>query len=171
MQISDRTKDVIKSGGEWISSVELENEVMAHPGVVEAAVIAVPDERWSERPLVAVVARGRVARSPPTSWSSSSSGRVSRWWLPERWAFVDEVPKTSVGKFDKKVLRAQHADGRARGGRGRDPGGALIAVGADLADIAERLSGHRRGAGRPGPRPPPPGSRLGAGRATIPTRG
>ncbi len=110
MQISDRTKDVIKSGGEWISSVELENEVMAHPQVVEAAVIAVPDERWSERPLVAVVLE------PGASVSADDlleflSGRVSRWWLPERWVFVDEVPKTSVGKFDKKVLRAQHADG------------------------------------------------------------
>jgi fatty-acyl-CoA synthase len=110
MQISDRTKDVIKSGGEWISSVELENEVMAHPGVVEAAVIAVPDERWSERPLVTVVLE------PGASVSADElleflSNRVSRWWLPERWVFVAEVPKTSVGKFDKKVLRAQYADG------------------------------------------------------------
>ena len=71
MQISDRTKDVIKSGGEWISSVELENEVMAHPGVFEAAVIAVPDERWSERPLVAVVLEPMARLSPPTScWTS-----------------------------------------------------------------------------------------------------
>jgi fatty-acyl-CoA synthase len=110
MQISDRTKDVIKSGGEWISSVELENEVMAHPGVVEAAVIAVPDERWSERPLVAVVLE------PGTPLTADElvtflTDRVSRWWLPERWVFIEEVPKTSVGKFDKKVLRSQHADG------------------------------------------------------------
>ncbi len=110
MQISDRTKDVIKSGGEWISSVELENEVMAHPGVVEAAVIAVPDERWSERPLVAVVLD---AESPATADELVAflTDRVSRWWLPERWAFIEEVPKTSVGKFDKKVLRSQYADG------------------------------------------------------------
>jgi fatty-acyl-CoA synthase len=110
MQISDRTKDVIKSGGEWISSVELENEVMAHPGVVEAAVIAVPDERWSERPLVAVVLE---QDSPPTADELVAflSGRVSRWWLPERWVFIDELPKTSVGKFDKKGLRSRHADG------------------------------------------------------------
>ena len=73
MQISDRTKDVIKSGGEWISSVELENEVMAHPGVVEAAVIAVPDERWSERPLVAVVLDRGCGPTPPTTWSPSST--------------------------------------------------------------------------------------------------
>ncbi len=110
MQISDRTKDVIKSGGEWISSVELENEVMAHPGVLEAAVIAVPDERWSERPLVAVVVEGDA---PPSADELVEflTGRVSRWWLPERWVFIAEVPKTSVGKFDKKLLRSQHADG------------------------------------------------------------
>ena len=110
MQISDRTKDVIKSGGEWISSVELENEVMAHPGVVEAAVIAVPDERWSERPLVAVVVEAGSATSAD-QLVEFLGGRVSRWWLPERWVFIGEVPKTSVGKFDKKVLRAQYADG------------------------------------------------------------
>jgi len=110
MQISDRSKDVIKSGGEWISSVELENEVMAHPDVVEAAVIAVPDERWSERPLVAVVLE-EGSEATPDELLVFLSDRVSRWWLPERWSIVSEVPKTSVGKFDKKVLRAQHADG------------------------------------------------------------
>jgi fatty-acyl-CoA synthase len=110
MQISDRTKDVIKSGGEWISSVELENEIMAHPGVVEAAVIAVPDDRWSERPLAAVVVEeGSDLRAGELI--EFLSARVSRWWLPERWVFVDELPKTSVGKFDKKGLRAQHAEG------------------------------------------------------------
>ena len=109
MQISDRSKDVIKSGGEWISSVELENEVMAHPDVVEAAVIAVPDERWSERPLVAVVLEPGSDTSPDDLLVFLSD-RVSRWWLPERWSIVEEVPKTSVGKFDKKVLRARHAD-------------------------------------------------------------
>ena len=110
MQISDRSKDVIKSGGEWISSVELENEVMAHPDVVEAAVIAVPDERWSERPLVAVVFE-EGSRATPDDVLVFLTDRVSRWWLPERWSVVAEVPKTSVGKFDKKVLRARHADG------------------------------------------------------------
>ncbi|HEY5244577.1 MAG TPA: long-chain fatty acid--CoA ligase [Acidimicrobiales bacterium] len=110
MQISDRTKDVIKSGGEWISSVELENEVMAHPDVFEAAVIAVADPRWQERPLVVVVpAEGKS----PTAEELVDflQGRVARWWLPERWTFVDEIPKTSVGKFDKKVLRGRYADG------------------------------------------------------------
>ena len=110
MQITDRTKDVIKSGGEWISSVELENEVMAHPDVFEAAVVAVPDPKWQERPLVVVVP---VPGATPTAEELLEflQGRVARWWLPERWAFAKEIPKTSVGKFDKKVLRADHAAG------------------------------------------------------------
>jgi len=110
MQISDRSKDVIKSGGEWISSVELENEVMAHPDVIEAAVIAVPDERWSERPLVAVVLE-EGSDTTPDDLLVFLTPRVSKWWLPERWVVIAEVPKTSVGKFDKKVLRARHAEG------------------------------------------------------------
>ena len=110
MQISDRTKDVIKTGGEWISSVELENEIMAHPGVFEAAVIGVPDPKWSERPLAAVV---RCEGSDVTGDELVEflSDRVHRLWLPERWTFIDEIPKTSVGKFDKKVIRKQYADG------------------------------------------------------------
>ncbi len=110
MTISDRTKDVIKSGGEWISSVELENEVMAHPLVFEAAVVGVPDPRWDERPLVVVVC-GEDGRPEPSELMAFLSGRVARWWLPERWAFVEELPKTSVGKFDKKTLRARVAGG------------------------------------------------------------
>jgi fatty-acyl-CoA synthase len=110
MTISDRTKDVIKSGGEWISSVELENAVMAHPDVFEAAVIAIPDQKWSERPLVAVVPK--PGRSPaPADLVEFLSTRVARWWLPDQWTFISEVPKTSVGKFDKKVMRAAYADG------------------------------------------------------------
>jgi fatty-acyl-CoA synthase len=110
MTISDRTKDVIKSGGEWISSVELENAVMAHPDVFEAAVIAIPDARWSERPLVAVVAN--PGRTPAASdLVEFLNDRVARWWLPESWTFITEIPKTSVGKFDKKVMRAAYADG------------------------------------------------------------
>jgi fatty-acyl-CoA synthase len=110
MQITDRTKDVIKSGGEWISSVELENEVMAYPDVFEAAVVAVPDPKWQERPLVCVVP---VPGAEPTAQELVEflDGRVARWWLPERWTFLKEIPKTSVGKFDKKLLRAQHAAG------------------------------------------------------------
>ncbi|MGH9100622.1 MAG: long-chain fatty acid--CoA ligase, partial [Acidimicrobiales bacterium] len=101
MQITDRTKDVIKSGGEWISSVELENEVMGHPDVYEAAVVAVPDPKWQERPLVVVV-RAPGRQPGADELVRFLCGRVARWWLPERWAFAEEIPKTSVGKFDKK---------------------------------------------------------------------
>ncbi len=109
MTISDRTKDVIKSGGEWISSVELENEVMAFPGVFEAAVIGVPDPRWDERPL-AVIVLAEGAEADPQALVEFLTPRVAKWWLPERWAFVDELPKTSVGKFDKKGLRVLVAE-------------------------------------------------------------
>ncbi len=111
VQISDRAKDVIKSGGEWISSVDLENELMGHPSVREAAVVGVPDERWDERPMACVV----VAEGDSIDAADLRdylSNRVAKWWLPERWTFIDEVPKTSVGKFDKKVLRARYADGQ-----------------------------------------------------------
>jgi fatty-acyl-CoA synthase len=109
IQISDRAKDVIKSGGEWISSVELENLLMAHPDVVEAAVIGVPDPRWDERPLACVVLKSDSAAAA-AELQEFLGGKVAKWQLPERWAFIDEVPKTSVGKFDKKVLRARHSD-------------------------------------------------------------
>jgi fatty-acyl-CoA synthase len=110
LTLTDRAKDVIKSGGEWISSVVLENHLMGHPAVREAAVIAVPDERWGERPLATVVLR----EGHKTSFDELRSylaERVPRWQLPERWAAVAEVPKTSVGKFDKKLLRSRHAGG------------------------------------------------------------
>ncbi len=110
LQITDRAKDVIKSGGEWISSVELENELMAHPAVAEAAVVGVPDDKWSERPLACVVLR-EGASVTPDELREFLVKRVANWWLPERWAFIDAVPRTSVGKFDKKVLRKQHTDG------------------------------------------------------------
>jgi fatty-acyl-CoA synthase len=109
VQISDRAKDVIKSGGEWISSVDLENELMGHPGVLEAAVVGVPDDRFDERPVACIVAAAG-AKPEPAELRAYLEGRVAKWWLPERWTFIDEVPKTSVGKFDKKVLRAQYAD-------------------------------------------------------------
>ncbi len=107
VQITDRAKDVIKSGGEWISSVELENLLMAHPDVIEAAVIGVPDPKWSERPLACVV-RGAGSSVTAEQLQEFLSERLARWQVPERWAFIEEVPKTSVGKFDKKVLRARH---------------------------------------------------------------
>jgi fatty-acyl-CoA synthase len=102
--ISDRTKDVIKSGGEWISSVELENEIMGHPAVREAAVIARPDERWGERPLACVVPEEGETLTLE-ELREHLAPRVAKWWLPDELEIVDEVPKTSVGKFDKKVLR------------------------------------------------------------------
>ncbi|MDH4276655.1 MAG: long-chain fatty acid--CoA ligase [Acidimicrobiia bacterium] len=109
IQISDRAKDVIKSGGEWISSVDLENELMGHPDIVEAAVVGVPDDRWDERPLACVVlAQG--AAPDPAGLRAFLEPKVAKWWLPDRWSFIAEVPKTSVGKFDKKVLRRQFAD-------------------------------------------------------------
>jgi fatty-acyl-CoA synthase len=110
VQITDRAKDVIKSGGEWISSVELENEIMAHPEVLEAAVVGVPDPRWEERPLACVVLTPG-ASADATALRAFVEARVAKWWVPERWTFIAEVPKTSVGKFDKKVLRAQYAAG------------------------------------------------------------
>jgi fatty-acyl-CoA synthase len=110
IQITDRAKDVIKSGGEWISSVELEGLLMAHPDVVEASVVGVPDEKWGERPLACVVLKAGSGIGAE-GLCEFLGGSVARWQLPERWSFIDEVPKTSVGKFDKKVLRARHAAG------------------------------------------------------------
>jgi fatty-acyl-CoA synthase len=114
VQITDRSKDLIKSGGEWISSVELENEVMAHPDVIEAAVIAKPDERWAERPLCCVVLK-EGAETTAEDLLEHLRGRVAKWWLPDEFAFIGEVPKTSVGKFDKKVLRSRLSEGALEG--------------------------------------------------------
>src|SRR5438874_4668367 len=106
IQIKDRSKDVIKSGGEWISSVELENAIMAHPAVAEAAVIAIPDPKWDERPLAAVVLREGAATTPD-ELRAFIAPNFAKWWLPERIEFVSEIPKTSVGKFRKTALREQ----------------------------------------------------------------
>jgi fatty-acyl-CoA synthase len=108
IQIKDRSKDVIKSGGEWISSVELENALMAHPSVAEAAVIAVPDVKWDERPLAAIVLKQGAAASAD-ELRDFLAPNFAKWWLPERFEFVDEIPKTSVGKFKKMALRKQFA--------------------------------------------------------------
>jgi len=110
LTLSDRSKDMIKSGGEWISSVDLENLVMAHPAVAEAAVIGVPDDKWDERPMVSVVVR-EGASVTAAELREFLAGKVARWQLPERWTFLPEVPKTSTGKFDKKALRARYAEG------------------------------------------------------------
>jgi fatty-acyl-CoA synthase len=110
LTLTDRAKDVIKSGGEWISSVDLENHLMAHPDVTEAAVVAVPDERWGERPLATVVLRDGVT-TDYAALRAFLETRIAHWQVPERWAVVPSVPKTSVGKFDKKVIRRSYADG------------------------------------------------------------
>jgi fatty-acyl-CoA synthase len=111
IKLVDRTKDLVKSGGEWISSVELENAIMAHPDVREAAVVAVAHERWGERPCACVV-RAEGSDLDADALRDFLAERVAKWWVPERVEFIDEVPKTSVGKFDKKVLRARLADER-----------------------------------------------------------
>jgi len=108
--LTDRAKDVIKSGGEWISSMELENALMAHPDVIEAAVIGVADDRWGERPLATVVLAPGAATTAP-ELREFLAGRVPRWQLPERWSFIAEVPKTSVGKFAKTRIRDSYARG------------------------------------------------------------
>jgi len=109
MRIVDRTKDVVKSGGEWISTVELENEIMGHPKVAEAAVIGIKHPKWQERPLACVVVKDgdELTRDEVLEFLD---GKVAKWWLPDDVVFVDEIPKTSVGKFSKKDLRAQFAD-------------------------------------------------------------
>jgi fatty-acyl-CoA synthase len=111
VRIVDRTKDVVKSGGEWISSVELENEIMAHPKVAEAAVIGVPHPKWSERPLACVVVKPgeELTKDEVVEFLD---GRVAKWWLPDDVVFIDEVPKTSVGKFSKKDLRDRFGNHR-----------------------------------------------------------
>ena len=109
IRLVDRTKDVVKSGGEWISSVELENEIMAHPSVAEAAVIGVRHPKWQERPLACVVVKEgeSVTKDEIITFLD---GRVAKWWIPDDVVFIDEVPKTSVGKFSKKDLRERFAD-------------------------------------------------------------
>ncbi|ATE67474.1 long-chain fatty acid--CoA ligase [Rhizorhabdus dicambivorans] len=111
MQVTDRTKDVIKSGGEWISSVDLENQASGHEEVVEAAAIGIPDDKWGERPLVAAI------RTPGSDLCAERlrdwlRPRIARWWLPEQIIFVDSLPHTATGKLDKVTLRRMHAEGR-----------------------------------------------------------
>jgi fatty-acyl-CoA synthase len=108
--ITDRIKDVIKSGGEWISSVQLENELMGHPAVQEAAVIGIPDEKWTERPLACVVLRPGAAATA-AELAAFLEPLVAHWQVPENWTFISEIPKTTVGKFEKKALRAKYAAG------------------------------------------------------------
>ena len=109
VRITDRTKDLIKSGGEWISSVDLENAIMSHPKVAEAAVVGIPHPKWDERPLACVVLKqGETATAEEIL--EHLKPLVAKWWLPDAVEFIDEVPKTSVGKFSKKDLRAKFAE-------------------------------------------------------------
>ena len=111
IQLVDRTKDLVKSGGEWISSVEVEGLIMGHPKVLEACVIGVPHPKWSERPLAYVVSQpdyaGQVTDEEILDYLRP---RLAKWWLPDGVVFIDAIPKTSVGKFDKKVLRRQYEE-------------------------------------------------------------
>ncbi len=111
MKITDRTKDLIKSGGEWISSVELENALVAHPKVKEAAVIAIPDEKWSERPLAIVVPVSADHPMEKSELMDHLARKFAKIWLPEKYVFVKDIPKTSVGKIDKKLLRQRYKEG------------------------------------------------------------
>jgi fatty-acyl-CoA synthase len=106
LKICDRSKDLVKSGGEWISSVDLENQLMAHPAVAEAAVIAIPDDRWGERPLATIVLH-EGAQAGPEELRDHLSAHYAKWQLPERYEFVDEIPRTATGKFKKTALREQ----------------------------------------------------------------
>jgi fatty-acyl-CoA synthase len=109
VRITDRTKDLIKSGGEWISSVDLENAIMGHPSVAEAAVIAVPHPKWAERPLAVVVLREGQSVTPE-ELRAFLSGRFARWAVPDAYEFVSSIPRTSTGKFLKTALRATYKD-------------------------------------------------------------
>ena len=124
VQITDRTKDLIKSGGEWISSVDLETTIMGHPKVLEAAVIAVPHDKWQERPLACVVPKPEFAgRLTPDELVEYLTPLVAKWWLPDEIVFIDAVPKTSVGKFDKKVLRERYKDWKPKAQDSQSRGG------------------------------------------------
>jgi fatty-acyl-CoA synthase len=113
IEIQDRAKDLVKSGGEWISTVALENTIMGHPAVSESAVIAIPDEKWGERPLAVVVLKeGQTATVDDLR--SYLDGKCAKWWIPDTFEFVDEIPKTAVGKFRKTALRDQFAKQPAR---------------------------------------------------------
>jgi fatty-acyl-CoA synthase len=109
IEIQDRSKDLVKSGGEWISTVALENALMGHAAVSEAAVIAVPDEKWVERPLAVVVLK-EDGSATPDDLRDHLAPHFAKWWLPDRYEFVDEIPKTAVGKFRKTALRDRFAN-------------------------------------------------------------
>jgi fatty-acyl-CoA synthase len=108
--IADRTKDLVKSGGEWISSIDLENALIGHPAVAEACVIAVPHPKWAERPLACVVLRPDASAVTKDELLDFLRPSFARWWLPDDVVFVPELPRTGVGKLDKKVLRDKYRE-------------------------------------------------------------
>jgi fatty-acyl-CoA synthase len=122
VEIVDRTKDLIKSGGEWISSVELENTLMGHPDVIEAAVIAIPDEKWDERPMAVVVPR-QGANVNAESLEDFLRDKVASFWLPDRYEVVEEIPKGATGKFSKIELRRRYVENGETNPGGRDSRG------------------------------------------------
>jgi len=109
MQITDRTKDVIKSGGEWISSIEIENTAMGHPAIAEAAVIGVYSEKWTERPLLIVV-KNKDQKLSKEEIMTFMDGKIAKWWIPDDVVFIDEIPHTATGKIKKTALREQFSD-------------------------------------------------------------
>jgi len=109
IRITDRAKDLVKSGGEWISSVDMENLLMGHPAVAEAAVIAIPDDQWGERPM-AVLVLEEGAEATPEDLRQHLSTHFAKWQLPERMEFTDEIPRTATGKFKKIALREQFVE-------------------------------------------------------------
>ena len=119
IQIVDRLKDIIKSGGEWISSLELENLLSMHEGVLEAAIIGIPDEKWGERPLAIIVPKegyeGKLTAEDMKVHLNQfvEEGVITDWSVPDEYVFIKEIPKTSVGKIDKKVLRSRYGASQA----------------------------------------------------------
>ena len=116
IKITDRAKDVIKSGGEWISSIDLENALMAHPAVAEATVVGLKHVKWQERPVAFVGARPGSRSVSRRSCIDFLEERVAKWWLPDKIVFIEQIPKTGTGKFDKKVVRDEYADLLMEGG-------------------------------------------------------
>ena len=110
MQITDRAKDVIKSGGEWISSIEIENIAVGHPKVALAAVIGVPHPKWDERPVLLVKLKAGRDRRPRRSILDFLEGKIAKWWMPDDVVFVDDIPLGATGKIDKKLIRERMKD-------------------------------------------------------------
>jgi len=109
LQIRDRSKDIIKSGGEWISSVDIENQVMAHPAVKDAAVVAARHPKWDERPILLIVAKdGKNVTEP--EMLSFLTGKIAKWWLPDRVISIGEIPRNATGKIRKNILREQYGN-------------------------------------------------------------